>query len=133
MIFDSIEVSDEVKRQVDHSFAIVDQIHAILESKGMTQRDLAILLEKRESEVSKWMRGTHNFTLKSISKLEVVLGESIIITPNQANKEYSSLKMIPVVVYANINRPVVKEKVTTQQTIWKKSKIQFFNKGLRTA
>lgn len=100
-IFDSIQVSDDVKRFVDHSFDVVDQIHEILESQGKTQRDLAEMLGKKESEISKWMRGTHNFTLKSISKIEVALGESIILTPAQA-KKLSTTKMV--VVSATINR-----------------------------
>lgn len=76
-IFDSIQVSDEVKRFVDHSFEVVNKIHEILEKQGKTQRDLANLLGKNESEVSKWMQGTHNFTLKSIAKIESVLGEKL--------------------------------------------------------
>ncbi len=72
-IFESIQVSEDVKRFVDHSFNIVNKIHAILEKQAKTQRDLAILLGKSESEISKWMQGTHNFTLKSISKIESVL------------------------------------------------------------
>lgn len=76
-IFNSIQVSDDVTRFVDHSFDVVNKIHAILEKQGKTQRDLAVMLGKNESEVSKWMRGTHNFTLKSIAKIEAVLGENI--------------------------------------------------------
>ncbi len=77
-IFNSIQVSDEVNRFVDNSFDVVNKIHSILEKQGKTQRDLSILLGKSESEISKWMRGTHNFTLKSISKIESVLGEKIL-------------------------------------------------------
>ena len=76
-IFDSIQVSDEVKRFVDHSFDVVNKIHEILQKQGKSQRDLANLLGKNESEISKWMQGTHNFTLKSIAKIESVLGESL--------------------------------------------------------
>ena len=77
-IFNSIQVNNEVDRFVDHSFDVVNKIHSILQKQGKTQRDLAELLGKSESEISKWMRGTHNFTLKSISKIESVLGESIL-------------------------------------------------------
>lgn len=80
-IFDSIQVSDEVKRYVDHSFDIVNRIHDLLEKQGKTQRDLASLMGKKESEISKWMQGTHNFTLKSIAKIESVLGEKLIVSP----------------------------------------------------
>jgi transcriptional regulator with XRE-family HTH domain len=76
-IFDSIQVRDEVKRFVDHSFDVVNKIYEILEKQGKTQRDLAHLLGKNESEISKWMQGTHNFTLKSIAKIESVLGENV--------------------------------------------------------
>jgi len=82
-IFESIQVSDEVKRYVDHSFDIVNRIYYLLEKQGKTQRDLANLMGKKESEISKWMQGTHNFTLKSLSKIESVLGEKLIVAPMQ--------------------------------------------------
>ena len=72
------KISPDVKRAVEFSFAVANRIHEILESKGMTQRQFADRLGKKESEISKWMRGTHNFTFNSIAKLECVLGESII-------------------------------------------------------
>jgi transcriptional regulator with XRE-family HTH domain len=80
-IFESIQVSDEVKRFVDHSFDIVNRIYELLEKQGKTQRDLANLMGKKESEISKWMQGTHNFTLKSLAKIESVLGEKLIVAP----------------------------------------------------
>ena len=33
---------------------------------------------KKESEISKWMRGTHNFTIDTISSIENVLGQAIL-------------------------------------------------------
>ena len=72
------EVSPEVRRSVTLSFLIVDRIHAILEERGLKQKDLANMLGKKESEISKWMRGTHNFTIETISSIENVLGHSIL-------------------------------------------------------
>ncbi len=72
------KVSSEIRKRVDLSFMIVDRIHAILEEKGMKQKDLAMLLGKKESEISKWMRGTHNFTIETISSIENVLGLPIL-------------------------------------------------------
>jgi transcriptional regulator with XRE-family HTH domain len=77
-IFNSIQVREKVKRFVDYSFDIANKIHFILEKQGKTQGDLANLLGKKESEISKWMQGTHNFTLKSIAKIESVLGENLL-------------------------------------------------------
>ncbi|MDE7461090.1 MAG: helix-turn-helix domain-containing protein, partial [Paramuribaculum sp.] len=71
-------VSPEVRRSVNLSFLIVDRIHAILEERGLKQKDLANMLNKKESEISKWMRGTHNFTIDTISSIENVLGRPIL-------------------------------------------------------
>lgn len=128
-IFDSIEVSDDIKRYIDHSFDVVDQIHEILESQGKTQRDLATMLGKKESEISKWMRGTHNFTLKSISKIESALGESIILTPAKA-KRLSATRMV--VVAATINRKSSYQ--VHESANWReKVDVSVYKRGLKTA
>lgn len=57
---------------------IVDRIHYILEEKGLKQKDLATILGKKESEISKWMRGTHNFTIDTILTIENALGQPIL-------------------------------------------------------
>lgn len=72
------KVSSEVRRRINLSFLIVDRIHNILEAKGLKQKDLANMLEKNESEISKWMRGTHNFTIDTISSIEEALGMPIL-------------------------------------------------------
>ena len=72
------KVSAEIRRRVDLSFLIVDRIHSILQERGLKQKDLAIMLGKKESEISKWMRGTHNFTIDTISSIENVLGQPIL-------------------------------------------------------
>ncbi len=71
-------VSPEVRRRVELSFQIVDRIHSILEERGLRQKDLARMLNKNESEISKWMRGTHNFTIDTISMIENVLGVELL-------------------------------------------------------
>lgn len=35
-------------------------------------------MDKKPSEINKWLKGNHNFTLKTIAKLEAELGEPII-------------------------------------------------------
>ncbi|SEI58453.1 Helix-turn-helix [Dyadobacter sp. SG02] len=66
-----------IDRFIDTSFDLSDRIHEILESKGLTQKDLADMIGKKESQVSKWMTGTHNFTIKTLALIEVKLGVSI--------------------------------------------------------
>ena len=66
-------VNPEVRESIDLSFQIVDRIHEILAKKGLKQKDLAMLLDKKEAEISKWMRGTHNFTIETLVAIERAL------------------------------------------------------------
>lgn len=71
-------ISPETKMQMELSVAIANRIYAILEDKGMSQKDFARILGKTETEVSRWLSGTHNLTLSTISKISLALGENII-------------------------------------------------------
>jgi len=84
------ETPKDVNKFVNKAMDIADQIVDILKAKNLTQRKLAELLGKRESEISKWLAGTHNFTLETISKIEAVLDEDIIIAPLYMN-EYKGM------------------------------------------
>ncbi len=93
-IFDRIagKTSKEAKHFVNKSFDIADQIHVILENKGMSQKQLAKELDKSEPEISKWLSGAHNFTLKSIVKLELILGQDVLVTPLSFEKKIDELR-----------------------------------------
>lgn len=72
------QIPNDVKIEIDLSFAIADKIDAILKQKGMTQKEFAHKMGKTEAEVSRWVGGTHNFTLRTIAKISDVLGEKIL-------------------------------------------------------
>ena len=71
-------VSTETEARVRLSVEIVERIAQLMQQKNMNQNDLARALGKTPSEISKWLSGTHNFTLKSIQKLEFILGQPIL-------------------------------------------------------
>ena len=71
-------VNPETRKSVELSFQIVDRIHEILEEKNLKQKDLAALLGKKEAEISKWMRGTHNFTIDTLVSIEAALEAPIL-------------------------------------------------------
>ncbi len=62
---------------IDNSFDMSHRIQHLLEVNDMDQKDLAKKLNKKESEISKWMSGSHNFTLKTLAKIEDVLGDKL--------------------------------------------------------
>ena len=55
-----------------------DRIHEILAQRNLRQKDLAIMLGKSEAEISKWMRGTHNFTIDTVVAIEEALQAPIL-------------------------------------------------------
>ena len=68
----------EQKAEIDLSFGIAERISEILKEKGLTQKDFARMLNKRDSEISKWLTGRHNFTTQTIAKIQTALGCNII-------------------------------------------------------
>ena len=99
-------IPHEIELFILKSFNIVDRIHEILKAKNLDQKDLALLLNKNESEISKWMSGTHNFTIKTISRIESVLEIPII---KVVNLEKSNQKQ-PIVLNDG-KKPYGKKKV----------------------
>ena len=68
----------EQKAEFDLSFGIAERISEILKAKGLTQKDFARLLNKRDTEISKWLTGRHNFTTQTIARIETALGSKLI-------------------------------------------------------
>jgi len=75
------ETPEETKRFVRKYGDIVMRVHQLLKERGITQQKLADQLGKSPSEISKWLKGEHNFTLKSLTKLEAELGADIFYVP----------------------------------------------------
>ena len=71
-------VPAETKKQYDYSFAISDKLDAILKERGISQRELARMTGKRPSEITRWLAGTHNFTLATIAKLSTALDHDFL-------------------------------------------------------
>ena len=84
--------SPEIAKLVEKNLAIANKIHQLLVERNLKPADLARLLNKKSSEISKWLTGTHTFTTKTITKIETVLGTDIIHI--EAQKEYVYFKVL---------------------------------------
>ena len=71
-------ITPEMKLQMELSVAIDNRIYDILEAKGMSQKDFARLMGKTETEVSRWLSGTHNLTMATICKISVALNADVV-------------------------------------------------------
>ena len=74
--FDAIPA--DVKREFEISYLLAARLDAALKEKGITQKQFAKMLGKRESEVSRWLTGRHNFTLRTIALIETKLATNLI-------------------------------------------------------
>ena len=68
-------VPNDITIEIDLSFDIANKIDKILSDRKISQKDFAAMIGKKESEISKWLKGTHNFTLRTIAKISAVLEE----------------------------------------------------------
>ncbi|MCF1420435.1 helix-turn-helix domain-containing protein [Mangrovimonas futianensis] len=75
------ETPEETKIFVNLYADIVVRINQIMKQKGLTQKELAYNLDKKPSEINKWLKGEHNLTLKSIAKLQAELDCPLVVVP----------------------------------------------------
>jgi len=68
----------EIDRFIERNLEITQQVCVILKNRGIKKTEFAKMLDKKPSEVSKWLSGTHNLTLKSITKMEIALGVDLM-------------------------------------------------------
>lgn len=103
---------EEVKIFVRHYGDIVVRINELLEEKGYTQKQLAEKMDKKPSEISKWLNGQHNFTLRSIAKLEAELGAPILYVPKR--KEFQSTGKVKTsfTVHRNVHASAIRKDFT---------------------
>lgn len=79
----------DVEIFVDWYADLVVRIHQLLKEKGISKKELAERLNKQPSEISKWLNGQHNFTLRSLAKLSAELGEPLLeVRGGSVRKEF---------------------------------------------
>jgi transcriptional regulator with XRE-family HTH domain len=103
------EIIDNTPKDV-HVFVrlygdIVMRIHELLQEKGLNQKGLAEKMDKKPSEISKWLSGEHNFTLRSLAKLEAEIGEPIINVPQRRVYTNATGNMFSMTVLKNDIKP----------------------------
>lgn len=84
----------EIDKFVEKNLAITEKVRLAMEAKGWKSQDLAKAMDKSPSEVSKWLSGMHNLTLKSIIKMEQALGICLVHTEPIKQYEYVYLGTI---------------------------------------
>ena len=94
MISDWLEENSnpEIDKFISRNLAITEKVRKALELKGWSKARLAEEMDKNPSEVSKWLSGMHNLTMKSIIKMEIALGIDLMHTSPIKEYEYVVFK-----------------------------------------
>lgn len=71
-------MSETDYKKVEAKMQIAAMIEDGIAARGWKKKDLAHALHKKQSEITRWMSGTHNFTLETLVDIEQVLGISLL-------------------------------------------------------
>ena len=78
-----MEISPEEQERTEKRMLLAARIDDAIKAKGWKRKDLAKALGKTDSEISKWLSGTHNFTSDKLFDLERVLNVKLITLDNR--------------------------------------------------
>ncbi|MGL5892940.1 MAG: helix-turn-helix domain-containing protein [Bacteroidia bacterium] len=108
------ETPEEVKIFTSWYADLVVRVHEIMHAKNITQKSLAEKLGKKPSEISKWLNGGHNFTLRSLAKLEAELGEQLLYIPQKTRTPVKGKSSQCLIVYTNENIAAAENFISTE-------------------
>lgn len=75
------KLPDDLRMQVRLQAEIADLLVHILQKRGIRKSELAELTGLQKSQISKIVAGHGNLTLGTIARLQVALGEDLILIP----------------------------------------------------
>lgn len=83
-------IAPEDKQFARKLLDLVDALHLALDRLELSQKYFANVMGKSESEISKWLSPGHNFTLKSIAKIEAQSGIDLLQTKLRFEAHYEA-------------------------------------------
>jgi transcriptional regulator with XRE-family HTH domain len=82
-------IDPKEKERIKKRMLLAARIDDALKAKGWKPKNLAEELGKSPSEISKWLSGTHNFTIDTLIDIERVLGVHFLALGNIDQKVIS--------------------------------------------
>lgn len=78
-------ISETKQKNIDRKMALAAKIYDAMNAKGWNRKTFAEKLGKEQSEITRWLSGTHNFTAESLWNIGDTLG--IDLLPVHSRKE----------------------------------------------
>ncbi|MCC5906730.1 MAG: helix-turn-helix transcriptional regulator [Balneolaceae bacterium] len=75
-------ITPEEQAKTDKKMILATKIANAIKAKGLKKYEFAEILGKQPSEISKWLSGTHNFTIDTLMDIERILSVQLLDTGN---------------------------------------------------
>ncbi len=72
------EISPEIQAHTDRKMRLAAVLDDSIKLKGWNKKEFAVKVGRKPSEISKWLSGTHNFTVETLTDIEGVLGIELL-------------------------------------------------------
>lgn len=112
------DISPEQQKNIDRKMMLAAKIYDAMKAKGWNQKQFAEAMGKKQSEICRWLSGTHTFNSDTLWAIGDTL--NIDLLPVQEKQKVVEIKYVPVVIAAEMSQPV-KDGTTPRATIYDKS------------
>lgn len=75
-------ITPKEQEKIDKKMILATKIANAIKAKGLKKSEFAEILDKQPSEISKWLSGTHNFTIDTLMDIERELSVQLLDTGN---------------------------------------------------
>ena len=86
-------VTPEQQQETDAKMLLASKIYKAMKQKGWTQTQFAANARQKDSVISKWLSGTHNFTVDTILLIQRVLGILLLDLAERKDKMMIDVKV----------------------------------------
>ncbi len=92
------EITPEQQARADRKIRIARIIDDAMKAKGLGKKQFADKVGRKPSEITKWLSGTHNFTIETLADIERVLEIRILNLTNRRKQNTNASTSIPTTV-----------------------------------
>ena len=71
------EITPEQKQRVENKMLIAVRLDELMKAKGWGKSQFAENVKRNPSEITKWLSGSHNFTIETLTDISIAFGISL--------------------------------------------------------
>jgi transcriptional regulator with XRE-family HTH domain len=99
------ETTTAEKLQVSTKMQVAARLHDLITAAGLSKGAFAEKANKNPSEITKWLSGTHNFTIDILC--EIALALNVPVAELFAFEQTQVINKVQIVVSSKVTRPAV--------------------------